>query len=114
MTENTNEQTNVTFTQAKLAELREDLAALQAKIAKLEAQEANEGAVAALTKGDTVSFEYGRGEKKRIMTGVIVGEGNDPKLGRQFAVQVGEGLDVQAVKIRAADVIFGAADDVAE
>lgn len=102
----TNETQTISITDVKIAELREDIAAIEAKIAKLEASKQNEAAIEALAVGQTVSAEYGRAEKRRIITGLVVAVASDDKQGKMLALQVGEGLDVQIIKVRAADVQF--------
>lgn len=105
----TEQTTTVSHTDAKIAEVREDIAKLEAKLAALLTLKSNEAAIEGLTVGQVVSAEYGRAEKKRVITGSITAIGTDPKLGRMLALSVGEGLDVQIIKVRAADVVFNVA-----
>lgn len=94
----------------KIKDAREDVAKAQAKLDALLLEQANRGRVDSLAVGSTVSFEYGRGEKRRVLTGNVVAVGDDEKLGKLLAVQVGEGLDIETLKIRAADVQFEEAE----
>jgi S-adenosylmethionine synthetase len=106
MTENTNE-TRTTLLDEKIKDAREDVAKAQAKLDRLLTERANRERIENLAVGTEVSFEYGRGDKRRVLTGTIVAVGDDEKLGRQFAVTAGEGLDIATYKIRATDVLFG-------
>jgi len=112
MSENTNEQPTVTtLLDERIKDAREDVAKAQAKLDKLMIEKANRDRIENLSAGTAIKFEYGRGEKRRVLHGTVVAIGDDPKLGRLLAVQSGEGLDVQTYRIRAADVLF---DEVAE
>jgi uncharacterized small protein (DUF1192 family) len=120
MTDNTNtEQTNETATtkqgargprvvkhrDVKIAELREDIAALQAKLDKLEAEAAAEQQLESLGQGSVVSFVYGRGEKRRVETGTIIASGKNEKGNFQFNVLVGEGLNSTLRLVGAAAIV---------
>lgn len=112
MSDNTNEtpaQTNLL--DERIKDAREDVTKAQAKLDKLLTEAANRDRIAGLDKGTEVSFEYGRGEKRRTLTGTIIASDTDPKLGRVFAVQTGTGVDIQTLKIRAADVLFDAGSE---
>lgn len=108
-TDETPAQTNLL--DERIKDAREDVAKAQAKLDKLLTEAANRDRIAGLDKGTEVSFEYGRGEKRRTLTGTIIASDTDPKLGRVFAVQTGTGVDIQTLKIRAADVLFDAGSE---
>lgn len=86
--------------------------ALQAQIAKAEERVVKlKAQLTEVTKFDnvglnaTVTFDYGRGNKVRQLTGVVTGdkpaEGNTPRL---LAITVGSGFDAEVVKVPAAAV----------
>lgn len=108
-TDETPAQTNLL--DERIKDAREDVAKAQAKLDKLLTEAANRDRIAGLDKGTEVSFEYGRGEKRRTLTGTIIASDNDPKMGRVFAVQTGTGVDIQTLKIRASDVLFDAGSE---
>ena len=115
MNENTNEQPIfTTILDERIKDAREDVEKAQAKLDKLLAEKANRDRIENLATGTAITFEYGRGEKRRVLHGTVVAIGDDPKLGRLLAVQSGEGLDVQTYKIRAADVLFDDAQEASE
>lgn len=115
MSENTNEQPTVTtLLDERIKDAREDVAKAQAKLDKLLIEKANRARIENLAAGTAIKFEYGRGEKRRVLDGIVVAVGDDPKMGRLLAVQSGEGLDVQTYKIRAADVLFDDAQEASE
>lgn len=91
---------------ARINDAREDVAKAQAKLDKLLTEQENRARIENLTTGALIKFEYGRGDKRRVLSGTVIAVGDDPKLGRLLAVHSGEGLDVQTYKIRAADVLF--------
>jgi hypothetical protein len=91
---------------ARIADAREDVEKAEAKLAKLLTEQANRALIENVGIGDEVRFEYGRGEKRRVLTGTVVAVGNDEKQGRLLAVTYGEGIDVETVKIRAVDILF--------
>ena len=107
MSENNNEQpTKTTLLDEKIKDAREDVEKAQAKLDRLLTELANRERIENLAVGTVVKFEYGRGDKRRVLEGTIIASGDDEKLGRQFAVQAGEGLDIATYKIRASDVQF--------
>lgn len=115
MSENTNEQPTVTtLLDERIKDAREGVAKAQAKLDKLLIEKANRDRIENLAAGTAIKFEYGRGDKRRVLEGTVVAIGDDPKLGRLLAVQSGEGLDVQTYKIRAADVLFDDAQEASE
>jgi len=88
--------------------------AARAKLAQLINERDNRSRIDSIAVGSTVSFEYGRGEKRRTLSGVVTATKDDEKAGRLLAVTVGEGFDAQLLQIRAADVQFGAEGDALE
>ena len=111
MSENNVQPSKTTLLDEKIKDAREDVEKAQAKLDRLLIELANRERIEGLAVGTVVKFEYGRGDKRRTLEGTIIAAGDDEKLGKQFAVQAGEGLDIATYKIRAADVLF---DEVAE
>ena len=103
----TEEQKSVTLLEAKIEDAREDLAKAQTKLDALLAQQANADKITALKVGDSVTFKYGRADKARDLTGTIVAVGTDEKTkATVLAIQTGEGVDIQTVKVLASAVKF--------
>lgn len=108
----TNDQTNeptvkiVKDLDARINDATEDLAKAQARLDKLVTERDNRAKLETIAAGASVTFDYGRGEKRRTLTGVVVAVGDDDKGTRMLAVAVGEGINVETYKIRAVDVIF--------
>lgn len=107
------EETNVSFREAKAADIREDIAALEAKLAKkreqlvaLESEGENEKAVADLKTGDNVAYVYGRGEKRRVLSGEVRAKATNEKGVTQLKVEYGTGLDAEFHLIDAAALLF--------
>lgn len=86
----------------QLAAVLSQIATLTAKAEELKLLAANEIDTAAVQAGRVVEFEYGKGEGKRILVGVVVGR-KDPAAGEKggslVKVAVGEGFDSQVVTI---------------
>ena len=82
--------------------VEEKIAALEARIAALRA--GPKGAAIAVSVGDNVTFNFGRGEKRRAFDGVIVGARDDEKQGLLLAVTVGEGFEAETYRINVRDV----------
>ena len=88
--------------------------AARAKLAQLINERDNRSRIESIDKGSVVTFEYGRGEKRRTLTGTVTATKDDDKQGRLLAVTVGEGFDAELLQIRAADVQFNAEGDALE
>lgn len=88
-----------------IADLKEDIAGLQAKLAKLEADKAAEEQLESLAVGDAVSFVYGRADNRRIESGSIIAAGRNDKGVFQFNVLTGEGLTSETKLIGAAAIV---------
>ena len=123
MTEQTNEQTTrtVKHRDEKMADLLIDIAALQEKINKKQAQydalkmEAdNEEAIAALQPGDNVSYAFGRAATRRIRSGVVRAVNTNDKGVTQLKVETGEGFDSEFNIIDASAVLLTAEQVEAE
>lgn len=83
------------------------IAKLQVKRVELEGKLASEVDTAAVQPGRTVTFEYGKGENKRTLTGLVLGRKDaEPgtKGGDLVKVAVGEGFDAQIVTIYPSNV----------
>lgn len=111
MSENNVQPSKTTLLDEKIKDAREDVEKAQAKLDRLLIELANRERIEGLAVGTVVKFEYGRGDKRRTLEGTIIAAGDDEKLGKQFAVQAGEGLDIATYKIRAADVLFDEAGE---
>ena len=111
MSENNEQPSKTTLLDEKIKDAREDVEKAQAKLDRLLIELANRERIEGLAVGTVVKFEYGRGDKRRTLEGTIIAAGDDEKLGKQFAVQAGEGLDIATYKIRAADVLFDEAGE---
>lgn len=90
----------------RIAEAREDLEKLEARVNRLIAEKEGQDRIASLTVGTTINFEYGRADKRRTMTGTVSAVGTGDQEGK-LAVVVGEGFDAETFKISAGDVLFG-------
>ena len=111
MSENNEQPSKTSLLDEKIKDAREDVEKAQAKLDRLLIERANRERIEGLAVGTVVRFEYGRGDKRRTLEGTIIAAGYDEKLGKQFAVQAGEGLDIATYKIRAADVLFDEAGE---
>lgn len=114
---NENNEQVITHTEAKLAELREDLAKAQErvnkineKIAALEAGAANVAAIEALTAGDAVAYVYGRALNKRVLNGTVAATKKNEKGLVQLKVSHGEGFDAEFHLIDSSALLFSAAE----
>jgi hypothetical protein len=72
-------------------------------VAKYEAELNSQALINNVEAGDTVSFNFGRAEKKKTLTGTVTGV-RDINLGRQVKVSVGEGFDAETKVIFARDI----------
>jgi hypothetical protein len=113
----TAEKTQFTFAEVQLAELREDRAkaqakvdAIDAKIAKLEATEANAATIKALKPGDEVAYVYGRALNKRVLNGTVLATKENEKAATQLKVEYGSGFDAEYHLIDATALLFTTAD----
>ena len=117
MSNETEQTTTTNLLDEKIKDAREDVAKAQSKLDKLLLEAANRDRILNLLPGTEVSFEYGRGEKRRALAGKVVAIADDPKMGRVLAVVTGEGVDIETYKIRSSDVLFDAgseADDMSD
>lgn len=83
----------------KIAEIDAKIAKLQAARAELEQQAANEVDTSTLKAGDVVSFEYGRGEKRRTDTGTVLAVKREEGKAGLVRVQVGGGFDAEVLTV---------------
>lgn len=101
----TDEVKAISLLDAKIEDATEDLAKAQAKLDSLLLQKQNESKIDSVKVGDTVTVEYGRAPNRRDVTGTVVGVREaDGKVSKLFAIQTGEGVDVQIIKAYAADL----------
>lgn len=96
--------TALEIAEQKVAKAAEALAKAQQELAALQS-------IASIVPGVTVTFDYGRGEKVRTLTGVVraVKDSN-------FKIEVGEGFeaDLLIVHVNAIKEIVGTADATVE
>lgn len=81
--------------------------ALNVTIASLEAKVGDEVDTAQVQAGRTVTFNYGKGETKKVLTGIVLGRKDaeaGSKGGDLVKVAVGEGFDALIVTIYPAQV----------
>lgn len=90
----------------RIAEAREDVTKAQQKLAALEAERNNRERYENLAAGQVVNFEFGRAEKRRVVSGTIKSVHDDGKGGKVLVVESGEGLDIQINKVPATSVLF--------
>lgn len=99
----------------KIALIDTQIAALQAKRVALVEASASEIDTDNATVGVTISFTYGKGDTKKVLSGVVLGrkdaEGKSPAL---IKVAVGTGFDAQIVTIFPAQVTAIVAEEAAE
>lgn len=92
--------------EVRVEEARTAVAKAQATLAALESELNNRTRFENLAAGQVVSFEFGRAEKRRTLSGTILSVHEDPKGGKLLVVQSGEGLDIQINKVPASSIIF--------
>ncbi len=97
--------------EVRVEEARSAVAKAQATLAALESELNNRTRFENLAAGQVVSFEFGRAEKRRVLSGTILSVHEDPKGGKLLVVQTGEGLDIQINKVPASSIIFDAPAD---
>lgn len=90
----------------RIKEAREAVTKAQARLQELETEAANRDKLESVTKGQRVNFRFGRADKARVLTGEVTAVGVDDKGNRLVAVSVGEGLDMEVMKIPATSIIF--------
>jgi len=88
------------------AKLLDKIESTKAILAKYERQLARFGITDDTKPGDTVRYEFGRGDSKRVLTGKVqaIGDVGGP-MGTIAVIQHGEGLDIQIHKVRIHDVL---------
>lgn len=114
MTDNTEKKPRVIkHRDAKIEDLREDIAKLQERIEKrqlqlstLEQEAENEEAIANLAEGDSVSYVFGRAATRRIRSGVVRAVNTNDKGVVMLKVETGEGFDSEFNIIDASGVLL--------
>lgn len=81
----------------------ENLAEAKRLVAMYEEQLKTERLQNNIEAGDTVTFDFGRGDNKETYTGSVLGLKDDSN-GRWIKVQVGEGFDADVKTIRPAAI----------
>jgi len=71
--------------------VQEQLDAALARVEKLRAKLNAVTILANVDVGNRVEFTFGRAEKKRTLSGVVIAVGEDAKAGKLAAIQSGEG-----------------------
>lgn len=100
-------KTNMTTTTAAASTprtLEQKLEAAQALVAKYQQQIKSAAIVNNVEVGDEIDFTFGRGAKKRDLSGKITAIKDDETFGRLVAVLSGEGFDATSYKVRVADI----------
>lgn len=92
----------------RITEAQAAVAKAQAALAALVSERDNRERYENLAAGQVVSFEFGRAEKRRVISGTVKSIHDDGKGGRILVVESGEGLDIQINKVPATSVIFDA------
>lgn len=80
---------------------------LSDKLAELRNEEENGSKYDAITVGDIVEYVFGRGDKKRTLSGKVKAIGDDNGT-IKLLVESGEGLDITVNKIDRSTVVFNA------
>ncbi|KVV54034.1 hypothetical protein WK90_23010 [Burkholderia cepacia] len=88
----------------RIAEYRTKAADYAAKADALEAQEKAAAALDSLKQGDTIRFNYGRGETRGEFTGEVRAVFDTDK-GKGIKVIKGSGADEEIVTIRPGDIV---------
>lgn len=88
----------------RIAEYRSKAADYAAKAAALEAQEKAAAKLDSLQQGDTIRFNYGRGETRCEFTGEVRAVFDTDK-GKGIKVIKGSGADEEIVTIRPGDIV---------
>lgn len=88
--------------------LTERKAALEEQLAKVNRLINAEAILASIAVGDTVTFNFGRGEKARVLTGVVKGL-RDVEVGkgtqRQAAIEAGDGFESETYRVPVASIL---------
>lgn len=82
---------------AQLAKIDAAIAKLQAERVTIAAQAEAEIDDSRIEQGTIVTFEYGRAEKRRVLTGTVLGRKAQEKGVDLIKVTVGEGFDAEVV-----------------
>lgn len=90
----------------RISDLKLDIAERQAKLDALIRERDSSSLVDAIVVGDTISFEFGRAEKKRVESGTVIATDVNEKGVRQFNVLVGSGLNSKTLLIAGSAVVI--------
>ncbi len=92
----------------QIAAAQAKIVALQASIVELEAKVGDEVNAADIVTNATVTFQYGKGDTKRELSGMVLGvkqaDPANPKSATMIRVAAGEGFDAPIVTIYVANV----------
>ncbi len=88
----------------KIADIDAKIAKLQAARAELEQAALYEVDTSDLKAGDSVDFEFGRGEKRRNMTGVVSAIKREEGKAGLVRIVSGEGFDAEIVTVFEASI----------
>lgn len=83
---------------AQLVDIDAKIAKLQAQRAEIAAKADSEVDFARVEQGTIITFEYGRAEKRRTLTGVVMGRKGQDKGPDLLKVRVGEGFEAEIVQ----------------
>lgn len=92
----------------RIKDLREDIAALEAKLNALLQDAANEEAIANIEAGSEVAYVYGRAPQRRVLSGVVRAAGKNAAGLLQLKVEFGSGLDAEFHLIDAGSLLLNA------
>lgn len=85
--------------------LAEKLAAAERLVEKYKREMVLEQVKNDVRSDDVIRFQFGRGDKKRELTGTVTGTKTDDTQGLMIRAVVGEGFDAETYKVFARDVI---------
>lgn len=119
MTEQTNTATNEATTtegakgprvvkhlDVRIEEARENVAAAVAKLDKLLEQQKNEALFDTIKSGDVFDFNFGRGEKARVLNGTVVIAEQGKGASNKVRFTCGTGFDAIICDVLAGAIVF--------
>lgn len=120
MTEQTNTATNeatataegvkgprvVKHLTVRIEEARENVAAAQAKLDKLVEQQKNEALFDTIKAGDNFDFNFGRGDKARVLNGTVVIAEQGKGASNKVRFTSGTGFDAIICDVLAGAIVF--------
>lgn len=92
----------------RIQEAREAVKAAEGRLKKLEAEKASEGLYDSVVEGQVYEFNYGRGEKARVLTGVVLVRETGKGSSNKVRFSSGTGFDAAFYDVTAAAINFPA------